>query len=134
MRTNQDQIDIVFDKLRGTALQSAITGKLAKHVRPTNSNHEDVVINSLVTTNTQLQKGILNVNIHVPNIQATLEGGVVHVVPNHNRLNELTKIAIPLLKDVWGYDWDFDIEQINTIREDTSSFNNIRIAFQSINV
>lgn len=135
MRTGQEQVDIVFDKLKTTPFRAAITGVMAKNVRPTNSTKEDIVINSLATVNTQLQTGIVNVNIHVPNLTITLTGGGVdQSTPNHNRINQLTQLAIPYLKDIWGDDWDFDIEQMNLIREEKSSFQNIRIVFQSLNV
>lgn len=134
MRTPQEMVDVVFENLKGTALQSSISGKLSKNTRPSGSELEDVVINSLAASNTQLQTGILNVNIHVPNFQISVSGGIDKSTPDHNRINELTLIAKPLLKDVWGDDWDFDIEQINLIKEATSSYNNIRIVFQSLNV
>lgn len=135
MRTGQDQVNIVFDHLKTTDLRAAITGVMTKNTRVTNSTKEDIVINPLATMNTQLQKGIVNVNIHVPNLTTNLSGGGMdQSTPNHNRINQLTNLAIPHLKDQWGPDWDFDIEQIILIKEDKSSFNNIRIVFQSLNV
>lgn len=134
MRTPQQMIDIVFDQIKGTSLQTSISGKVSKNTRPMGSQLEDVVINSLAANNTQLQVGYLNVNIHVPNLQVSVSGGIDQSTPNHNRINELTQIANGLLKDVWGPNWDFEIEQFNLIREEKSSFNNIRIRFQSLNV
>lgn len=134
MRSNLEQINIVFNRLKDSALDTAITGNITKNVRLVGSVLEDVVINSLATINTQLQKGIMNVNIHVPNLKINISGGTDQSTPNHNRINELTEIAIPLLKDIWGDNWDFDIEQINLIMEEKSSYNNIRLVFQSLNV
>lgn len=134
MRSNLEQVNIVYSKLKDSALDTAISGNITKNVRPVGSILEDVVINSLATINTQLQKGIMNVNIHVPNLKVNISGGVDQSTPDHNRINALTEIAIPLLKDIWGDNWDFDIEQINLIREEKSSYNNIRLVFQSLNV
>lgn len=138
MITGQDQVNIVFDHLKNTDFRSAINGVMTKNNRVTNSVKEDIVINSLATLNEQLQTGIVNVNIHVPNLVFTLSpeqgGGIDQSIPNHDRINQLTQLAIPHLKDQWGSDWDFDIEQINLIKEDKSSFNNIRIVFQSLNI
>lgn len=134
MRSNLEQVNIVYGKLKDSALDVAITGNITKNVRPFGSVLEDVVINSLATVNTQLQKGIMNVNIHVANLKVSVSGGVDQSTPDHNRINSLTEIAIPLLKDIWGDNWDFDIEQINLIREEKSSYNNIRLVFQSLNV
>ena len=112
-----------------------ITGSLTKHRRLANSTKEDVVVNGLVLNNAQLQRGIINVNIHVPNISIPLSGGGFdNSQPNSVRINNLTNAVIPLLKDQWGSDYNFDIEQITLITEDKSSFNNIRIEFQSINI
>lgn len=136
MKSNLEAVDIVFSHLKGSVLDTSITGQVMKHRRVANSTKEDVVINSLALNNTQLQKGILNVNIHVPNL--SIPTGTTGVrdngYPNSVRLNQLTDLAIPLLKDTWGTDYDFDIEQINLITEETSSFNNIRITFQALNV
>lgn len=133
MRTPQQMIDVVFDHLKGSSLHTAITGKLAKNSRPTGSELEDVVINSLTANNTQLQKGVLNVNIHVPNVEVNAGLGIDRTIPDHIRINALTTLAVGLLKDVWGPDWDFDIEQINLLKEEISSYNNIRVVFQSLN-
>lgn len=136
MKSNLQAVDIVFGYLKGSVLDEAITGEVMKHRRVANSTKEDVIINSLALNNTQLQKGILNVNIHVPNLSIPTEQTGVrdNGYPNSVRLNQLTDLAIPLLKDEWGTDYDFDIEQINLITEETSSFNNIRIIFQALNV
>lgn len=136
MKSNLQAVDIVFSHLKGSVLDMAITGQIMKHRRIANSTKEDVVINSLALNNTQLQRGILNVNIHVPNLSIPTEQTGVrdNGYPNSVRLNQLTDLAIPILKDTWGADYDFDIEQINLITEETSSFNNIRITFQALNV
>ena len=134
MRSNLEQIDIVYNRLKDSTLDDSITGSICKNVRPFASVLEDVVINSLATVNTQLQKGVMNVNIHVPNLLVNVSGGSNQSTPDHNRINALTLIAIGLLKDVWGDNWDFDIEQINLIMEEKSSYNNIRLVFQSLNV
>lgn len=134
MKSNLNAIDTVFSILNSSPLKNLISGRVAKNVRPTNSVSEDIVINALPVNNSQLQRGIINVNIHVPNMIINTGGITDRATPDHNRLSQLTEMAIPVLKDVWGSDWDIDIEQINLIREETSSFNNIRIIYQAINV
>ena len=137
MKSNLQAVDIVFSHLKGSVLDTAITGQVMKHRRIANSTKEDVVINCLTLGNEQLQKGILNVNIHVPNLSVPTEqvGVRDNTYPNSVRLEELTNLAIPLLKDQWSSDYDFDLDQQpNLITEETSSFNNIRIIFQALNV
>lgn len=135
MKSNLTAVDILFSHIKGTPLASAITGSILKNRRIANSLKEDVVINSLAITNDQLQRGVLNVNIHVPNNSIPDgTGGFDNSYPNSDRLNYLTSLAVPLLKDVWGTDYNFDIEQIHLITEEVSSFNNIRVTFNAINI
>ena len=136
MKSNLTAVDIMFSHLKGSPLESAITGNIRKHRRIANSSKEDVVINSLALNNEQLQKGVLNVNIHVPNLSIPTESPQVMDTeyPNSERLNYLTSLSIPILKDKWGTDYNFDIEQIHLITEEDSSFNNIRITFYAINI
>lgn len=134
MKINLESVDDVFNLINIAQVRNEISGVISKNVRPTNSNKEDIVINSLTLNNQQLQRGIVNVNVHVPNLQISTSTGIDNEVPDHTRLSFITKLIVPLLKDIWSDNWDIDIEQINLVREDKSSFNNIRVTYQSINV
>lgn len=134
MKSNLTAVDTVFSLLNDSIVKDEITGRIAKNVRPTNSEAEDIIINSLALNNEQLQQGIINVNIHVPNLSININTGIDRSTPDHNRIKYLTDLVIPVLKDIWGDDWDIDIEQINLLREEISSYNNIRVVYQAINV
>lgn len=130
MKTGLDMIDIVWTMLNASPLQSLITGGIFKHLRPAGGSKEDVVINSLSVTHEQLQNGIANVNIYVPNLVVNANGIQDDTQPNHSRLNELTKVAIGLLEENWMSDLNYDVQQHMLIREETGEhYMNIRLQF-----
>ncbi len=128
MTTTLQIVDMLFAKLDGSALKTEITGAISKHVREGNSDKEDVVINCLPINNEQLQKAVANVNIHVPDVVVD-QNGMQNRYPNHARLSQLTDIAIGILDDTWGTDYNYDIQQHVLIedREAGSHYSNIRI-------
>ncbi|WP_343302849.1 hypothetical protein AAHN97_14990 [Chitinophaga niabensis] len=138
MRTSFTAVDIVWTRLKTSPLSAAISGGIYKHGRPLNSGKEDCVVNSLPISGAQLQEGVLNVNIHVPNIVIVSEGNQDATQPNSPRLDELTRIAIDRLTDAWeeSGDVNFTIEQQVLIQEDSINehYSNIRLTFFSVNV
>lgn len=136
MITTLDLVDIIWQRLNGSPLKTAISGGLYKHRRPAGSQTEDVVINSLPINNVQLQTGIANVNIHVPNLTIEASGVQDSKQPNSIRLQELAAIAIEALSDVWAGDYNYDVQQ-QTLLEDEEAgdyYINIRIEFYNINI
>lgn len=136
MKTTLKLIDILWQRLNGSPLATALTGGIYKHQRPINSREEDVVINCLPINNEQLQQAIANVNIHVPNLVLSSNGAQDDTQPNHVRLDELTDLAIERLTDVWAEDYNFDIEQqvLFSDSEAKDHYINIRIEFNNINL
>jgi hypothetical protein len=135
MMTSLDMVDVLFQVLWNSSLRNNISGSIYKYKRPASSTKEDVVINSLPVNNLQLQTAVLNVNIHVPNVVATLNGSQDNSIPNTKRLKAIVDEAIPMLKDRWAQDYNFDIQQQNLFEDDngTSHYINIRIDFYNIN-
>lgn len=129
MKTGFDATDDVFQHLRKNNLQSQISGLLRVGERPASSKKEDVIINSLALTASQLQKGVINVNVHVPNLT-----GLDNSQPNLPRLSALTRITVDLLTDIYGYDYNFTVQTPgNPIKDnDGSWYSNIRVAYYSI--
>ena len=101
MKTALDAVDIVWKKIYGSALKTEITGKVYKHRKPAGSDKEDVVVNCPTINNTQLQQGLVNVNIYVPNIPITIAGIADDSQPDHARLKELATMAVGILDDSW---------------------------------
>ena len=66
MKSDIDIKTDVFKYIRGTALESEVTGVLTKTgKRPHGSKSEDIVISMLANVNGQIQVATVNVNIYV---------------------------------------------------------------------
>lgn len=112
------------------ALKIAITGKIYKGIRPTNSKLEDVAVNTLVLGTGSRQRGVANINIHVPDIEAG-PVGAKYFAPNETRLNQLTNIIKPLIEEGDGPDFSYWIEGTNVFQEPEidQHYMNFRLAF-----
>lgn len=136
MMTTLEAVNIVWRILNDSALKNALSGSIYKLKRPLNSAKEDVVVNSLPINSEQLQYGVINVNLHVPNLVITANGAQDYTQPDFVRLKELSATAIPLLTDVWDDGWHFDVQQHTVIEEAevNEHFVNIRLEFYAVNI
>ncbi|RPE05554.1 hypothetical protein EGT74_24535 [Chitinophaga lutea] len=137
MRTTLDVVDIVWQWLNASPLKAAITGGIYKY-RPQNSTSEDVVINSLPITGEQVQEGVVNVNIHVPNPILNSNGTQDQSQANHPRLKELASIAVESLTDIWveSAEVNFTVQNQMVFPEPDNNehYVNIRLSFISVNL
>lgn len=138
-KTVLDSINILYQYIAISELMTGPhkpNGGLYKVQRPVNSISEDVVINSLPLNHEDIQEGVLNVNIYVPNLVLELNGITDNSQPNYKRITELSAIASNVLDDVWeaSADYTFNIQQDNLF-EDTNNqhYINFRIEFYSPN-
>ncbi|MEZ2446124.1 hypothetical protein AB6805_30625 [Chitinophaga sp. RCC_12] len=136
MTTTLEAVDSVYHKLAVGILPGTITGGLYKENRPTNSKSEDVVINSLSINSEQLQEGILNVNIHVPNLIISVNSIQDNSQPDFVRLKTLTALAISDLIDVWTGNIHYTVQQhaLFSDNELNEHYSNIRLEFYSTNI
>lgn len=108
------------------------SGKIVIGQRLTNSKTEDVIINSLYHDFEQLQRGVLNINVYVPNLKSD------NAIPNINRLNQLGKLILPIIKDEFGdpvQGYTFWLErQLFLIDDNHQHYLNNRIQFRNINL
>lgn len=134
MITTLDIIDIIYAKLKGSDLETAITGSIHKLIRPVGSEVEDIVINCLPASNDQLQKATVNVNIYVKD--EYLKIGSNQYMPHYTRLNELAEMAIAQLKNVNEdmYFYDITNQAVMQEREVNQHYVNVRIEFKYINL
>ena len=65
MKSDIEIKDDIYQIIKGSALEKAVTGKLKKTRRPANSNKEDIVISILENGSGQVQEAFVNVNIYV---------------------------------------------------------------------
>lgn len=136
-RTGLDVVDIIRNYLALSGLMTDTlkpNGGLYKFQRPQNSVKEDVVVNLLVQARGQVQQGVINVNIHVPNLSLPTNP-VDNTQPNVPRLKYLTGLANAALEEVYGDDYNFEVQQDNLFADENNQhYSNIRITFTSINI
>ncbi len=128
MITTLDISVILFKRLNESlVLKSSLSGGIFRDARPANSPKEDVVVNVVTSDTGSAQRGVANVNIHVPSI-VTGTG----MQPNHLRIKALTDIVTPLLKDVYNASNNYWIDQMSLIKEPNADqwFFNYRIRFK----
>ena len=82
----------VFAKLRTSSLAAALTGSVYRDgLRPRDSRLEDAVVIFTAGTVGEIQRGVVTVNIFVPDIAADNSNGVY--VANGARLETLSQLA-----------------------------------------
>lgn len=124
--------DDIYKFIKGTALSSAVTGKICKTgVRPKGSDKEDIVISVIANMNGQVQEAVVNVNIYVAddiksdgqNQEATI------------RLRELGTIASEVLEVGGGEDFRFTLksQRVLASEETREHVINNRINYQQNN-
>lgn len=134
MKTPLHQIALLHTALTGSSLDAAISGAVYQLKRPVESDKEDVVINSLPVSGEQLQRGVANVNIYVPDLKLKI-GGKPQTMPDMARLDALTELATPILEQRYranngGYVFRIASTQLIEEVETQQHYVNIRVDFQ----
>lgn len=131
MKTTFEPLIILYHLFVGSPVDSAITGGIYQMKRPSGSTLEDVVINSLPISGTQIQQVVANVNLYVPDLKLTLKGKPQQM-PDMNRLNELATLAIPLIKEHYQGNYQFWLVGQTVIEEPETGqhYVNLRVEFQ----
>ncbi len=109
-------------------------GILTKSNRPQNSKKEDVVLNALTLTNETVQEGIINMNVYVPNLSLPTDP-VDNTQADWKRLKYLAALAVEAIKETYGEDYNFGLQQIVGPMEDAGNqhYLNLRIEFNAVN-
>lgn len=133
MRTTYDAENIIFKTLSASNTLN-ISGDVYKH-RPLNSHQEDIIVGSLPISNDDIQKAVLNINVHVPNLIVNISGAQDNTQPNLARLNELTRLVWQLLDNQFFNGYWFYVQQQNLFADEQTNehYSNIRLEFYSIN-
>ncbi len=97
MKSDIEIKDAIYNIIKGSALEKAVTGKLSKTKRPVNSDKEDIVISMLDNGSGQMQEAFVNVNIYVPDYIRDGQAEEQSI-----RLRELCKISYELLFNCRG--------------------------------
>ncbi|WP_133575172.1 hypothetical protein [Pedobacter metabolipauper] len=116
-------------------------GKLCKIQRPANSDREDVVINGLGLDREEVQEGVFNVNVYVPNLKYPFGHPSFgdKSQPDTGRilyLNNLTNTALGTGEEIWNEAGTccFNVQQDNVFEDSNNQhYINFRIEFYITN-
>ena len=92
MKTSTEIIDMIYKYLVTTPLVTAndgLSGGVYPLQRPEGSNKEDLVIGTLSLDGEDVQIGVLNLNLHIPNLNVVV-GGKPQKQPNRARMRVLS--------------------------------------------
>ncbi len=99
MKTSFDLNSIVFRLLNSEAGSAINGGIYTEDDRPADSDKEDIVINTIDSTQAYLpQIATSNVNIYVPDSTKNINGKN-QMTMNKTRLNAITKIVLRILRE-----------------------------------
>ncbi|MBB2148808.1 hypothetical protein [Pedobacter gandavensis] len=123
--------NIIFLRLVQKGVKAAVnlTGAIYEISRPKDSLKEDIVVRTLDMNTEQVQEGVINVNIHLPNLSLTNDS----TQPNLPRFREVLEKCMDALQDVTGYDYSFKVIAPGVPYRDGSTwFVNIGVEFWSL--
>ena len=130
MKSDIEIKDDIYQIIKGSALEKAVTGKLKKTRRPANSNKEDIVISILENGSGQVQEAFVNVNIYVSD---DVRDGQAE--ENSSRLRQLCKLATELLEVQRGEDYRFtlDKQRVMEVSGKNEHFINNKLLYKQVN-
>lgn len=130
MKSDIEIKDDIYQIIKGSALEKAVTGKLKKNRRPANSNKEDIVISILENGSGQVQEAFVNVNIYVSD---DIRDGQAE--ENSSRLRQLCKLATELLEVQRGEDYRFtlDKQRVMEVNGKNEHFINNKLLYKQVN-
>lgn len=138
MKTGIQLVDDTYSLLDIPEVHSVIaSGDIFPDNRPDGHKRECIVINSLPITGRQLQRAVVNVNVHVPNLKLTIEGQPDNSQPNRQRLQQILTVILPLLEDGLINNSVTEIQDVSRpMKEEgiNEHFVNIRLGTNSINL
>lgn len=106
MKSDIDIKDDLYSHIRGSSLESMVTGVLSKTKRPAMSDAEDIVISVLTNGPTQIQEAFVTVDIYVSDL---LHG--TQYVEDTIRLRQLCQESAKLLEVGRGKNYRFALEE-----------------------
>ena len=130
MKSDIEIKDDIYQIIKGSTLEKAVTGKLKKTRRPANSNKEDIVISILENGSGQVQEAFVNVNIYVSD---DVRDGQAE--ENSSRLRQLCKLATELLEVQRGEDYRFtlDKQRVTEVNGKNEHFINNKLLYKQVN-
>ena len=125
----KDSFDVTADIIslfNVPAITNLLTGSIYADDRPNDSKLIDVVVNCLGVTNTAIQRGSANINIHAPNLESGRKDSV--------KLRSIAKAIIPYVDTQFKPTFHTDIDDGGTVMQDRDGtwFYNIPVNYYSV--
>lgn len=141
MKTSSEAIDDVIGFLANALLLNSEKkpNGIISTEQLDNSKSEDIIVNSLPLMFRQIQRGVLNVNIFVPNVEIPKANKEFdRSQRNRVRLGEIERLVIDSFDETGcydGFDFSLRLQQINTFPDTGNKhFINCRIEYLAINL
>ncbi len=135
MKKTGEEIELdVFKLIKSSSIATEIGGDVYRSgMRPYNSNDEDCVVGFLTGLDGQIQEGVVNVNVYVPDV----DNGSQLLVKDISRCTEIAGIMRDITSSLISSEYYFSIDaMIKTYRvEDdnvTQHYVNTRLKFRLI--
>lgn len=133
MIQSDDAINEIIALIFNSSARTSITGAIGTD-RPENSDKEDITVNGLTLTFTQLQRVVMNVNLHISNLKTT-EAGVTHYrFYNRPRFLALSPIVHAALHGKTTGKIYTEVLSSQLFKEEKSSYMNFRIEVKAKNL
>lgn len=133
MKTGLQMVKDGYELINVDAINALITGKVYMFQRPQNSSLQDIVLNTLIITNDQLQNGVFNVNIHCPNLKLTINGESDVTQPDIAKLTEVASAIVQIVADYNGFDFYLSCLSPGIMLRDVDDnwYTNIRVNYSA---
>lgn len=137
MKTSIEVMEEIRTVLVSSLLPESVelTGSIRLGVRKQGSGLEDIVINCLALTTDDVQEGVFNVNIHVPNLAGQTAGNPMQVdntQPNLARMEQIAQACVQVLNERWECSSLIDLASAGMlVRDGPGWFYNIRVQYFS---
>lgn len=110
LKTAIQSLDDVIQVLEMADVKTntGMTGDIRKFIRVLNSKNEDIVLNCPTSSAEQITENIININVHVPNLQNQPSGSpnsVDNAQPNELRMREIGDYVMEVLDGYRGHDF-----------------------------
>lgn len=132
MKDGFDLVTDVISLINVPAVLSLIDGQIWPFEKTGDTEHTEIVVNSIGVTNTELQIGDGNVNVYAP-YKVTNIYGKDWLLPDHVKLDTLAKVIVPLIDTQFKDTFNTEVVTTEMI-QDTNGiwFLNIKIKYYSI--
>ncbi len=135
MKSGIEMAQDIYSLLDVSSVNDIITGSNYLFERPQNSSLQDIVTSTLALTNEQMQKGVVNVNIHCPNLSGlVINGKTDNTQPDIASLKLISKAVLTILNCYYGIDFRCFAQTTGIPVRDNSNgswFANIRVDYYS---